>query len=248
MKIAVIADIHANLEALHAVLGHARAQGITKYVCLGDIVGYNANPHECLEEVRNLDLLGVVMGNHDAVACGRQSLVGFNPYAARAAEWTRSQLSDAEQTWLASLSFKQDIFIDSPITRFTIVHASLNRPEAWEYVFDTHEADVSMQFQWMPLCFIGHTHSPLAFERSLLETVGGVFNTVRFNPDHKYLVNCGSVGQPRDRDPRAAYVTYDLDHATIQLHRVVYDISTAQKKVIAAGLPEYCAIRLGTGR
>ncbi|MBQ4481374.1 MAG: metallophosphoesterase family protein [Victivallales bacterium] len=248
MKIAVLADIHSNLEALHAVLSHARAQGITKFVCLGDVVGYNANPHECMEEVRSLDLLGIVMGNHDAVACGQQSLYGFNPYAAQAAEWTRNQLSDEEQTWLAGLPYKQDILIDSPMTRFSIVHASLNRPDSWEYVFDTHEADVSMQFQWMPLCFIGHTHSPLAFERSLIETIGGAYDVVRLNPDHKYLVNCGSVGQPRDRDPRAAYVTYDLDKGAIQLHRVTYDVAAAQKKILAAGLPEYCATRLAAGR
>ena len=248
MKIAILADIHANLEALHAVLSHARGQGINKCVCLGDIVGYNANPHECLEEVRALDILGGVMGNHDAVACGMQSLFGFNPYAAQAAQWTREQLSDEEQTWLARLPFKQDIFIDAPMTRFTIVHSSLNRPDTWEYVFDSHEADVSMQFQWMPLCFIGHTHSPMAFERSLIETIGGNFDVMHLNPDHKYLVNCGSVGQPRDRDPRAAYVTYDLDNATIQLHRVVYDVVAAQRKIMAAGLPEYCATRLATGR
>jgi predicted phosphodiesterase len=248
MKIAVLADIHANLEALQTVLAHAKAQGVTKYVCLGDIVGYNANPHECMEIVRGLDLLGVVMGNHDAVACGRQSLFGFNPYAAMAAQWTRDHLTDEEQTWLAGLPFKQDILIDQPLTRFTIVHASLNQPETWEYVFDSHQANLSMQFQWMPLCFIGHTHAPVAYERSLLETIAGNFDTLRFNPEHKYLINCGSVGQPRDRDPRAAYVTYDLDQGTIQLHRLPYDLTTAQTKIIQAGLPEYCATRLASGR
>ncbi|MBP5299781.1 MAG: metallophosphoesterase family protein [Victivallales bacterium] len=248
MKIAILADIHANLEALQAVLAHAGRQGVEKYVCLGDIVGYNANPRECLEIVRGLDLLGVVMGNHDAVACGRQPLTGFNPFARQAAQWTREQLSDEDQTWLASLPFKQDVFLEKPPARFTIVHACLKHPESWEYVFDVQEAGISMQFQWMPICFIGHTHTPLAYERSLLDTIGGSFDTIALNPDHKYLVNCGSVGQPRDRDPRAAYVTYDLDKAAVQLHRVQYDVETAQRKITAAGLPEYCATRLGIGR
>ena len=248
MKIAFLADIHANLEALQAVLAHAKEQGVSKYVCLGDIVGYNANPHECLQIVRGLDLLGAVMGNHDAVACGAQTLEGFNPYAKQAAQWTREQLTDEEQTWLAGLPFTQDILLDEPLARFTIVHASLNHPECWEYVFDSHDASISMQFQWMPLCFIGHTHTPLAYESSLLDTFAGNFETITLNPEHKFLVNCGSVGQPRDRNPRAAYVTYDLESSTIQLHRVEYDVAAAQQKITAAGLPEYCAIRLGIGR
>ena len=248
MKIAVLADIHANLEALQTVLAHARNQGITKFVCLGDIVGYNANPHECLEIVRGLDLLGVVMGNHDAVACGAQPLAGFNPYAAMAAQWTREQLTDEEQTWLAQLPYKQDILVEETMSRFTIVHASLYMPETWDYVFDSHEANLSMQYQWMPVCFIGHTHAPIAYERSMLETIAGSYDTLQFNPEHKYLVNCGSVGQPRDRDPRAAYVSYDLAEQTIQLHRLEYDVKTAQQKVLAAGLPEYCATRLAAGR
>ncbi len=248
MKICVLGDIHANLEALNAVLAKAKELGAEKYVCIGDVVGYNANPHECLEIVRNLDLIAIVMGNHDSYASNDAEMLGFNPQAAEAVEWTRQQLTAEERKWLAELPMRRDVIVQNPTARFSVVHATLDTPTAWGYIFDRFTAASSLQYQWMPLCFFGHSHTPLAFEKSLSDIVGGVYETIQMASNQKYLVNVGSVGQPRDRDPRAAFVIYDVEKGQIQLHRVEYDIETTQKKILAAGLPERCAARLALGR
>lgn len=247
MKIAILGDIHANLEALNAVLAAAAEMNVDQYVCIGDIVGYNANPHECLEIVRGLNPMGVVIGNHDHYTSTDQDLSGFNPQAAAAVEWTRQQLSREELDWLAALPFKKDILKPSPPVRFSIVHATMDDPRSWGYIFDRYTAAASMQYQWMPLCFFGHTHVPLAFEKVLDDVTGGTYDQIKLVSNKKYLINVGSVGQPRDRDPRAAFATYDVESATIQLHRVEYDIATAQEKILAAGLPRRCAERLQSG-
>lgn len=247
MKIAVLGDIHSNLEALNAVLDEAKRQGCEKYVCIGDIVGYNANPRECLEIVRSLDLLAVVMGNHDSYTSNTRELIGFNLQAAQAVEWTRQQLTDEELSWLSNLPMKRDIFLTSPPARFSVVHSTMDNPNMWGYIFDRFTAAASMQYQWTPLCFFGHTHTPLAFDKT--DTViGGLYESLRLLPNHKYLINVGSVGQPRDRDPRAAFVTYDVEMGLVTLHRVEYDIATSQQKIIDAGLPSRLAERLAVGR
>lgn len=247
MKIAVLGDIHSNLEALEAVLDEARRLAVEKFVCIGDIVGYNANPHECLEIVRALPGFEVIIGNHDAYISSDRELVGFNPQAAQAVEWTREQLNAEELTWLSLLPFKKDIFLTNPNVRFSLVHATMDTPHAWGYIFDRYAAAASMQYQWLPLCFFGHTHTPLAFAKSN-EVSGGTYETIQMQANHKYLVNVGSVGQPRDHDPRAAFVTYCTVKGEITLHRVEYDIATSQRKILAAGLPLRLAERLAVGR
>ena len=247
MKIGIIGDIHSNLEALTAVLEAADGMGIKRFACIGDIVGYNANPHECLDIVRSLDLITVVKGNHDAYVSNNFPLSNFNPQAAAAVRWTREQLTAEELKWLDSMPYKYDVYLQEPAARFTVVHATLDNPENWAYIFDRYTAADSLQYQWMPVCFFGHTHTPLAFEKYLSDVTGGVYDTVKVQPNHKYLINIGSVGQPRDRDPRAGFASYDLDTGIIQLHRIDYDVETAQKKIIAAGLPPRCAERLAVG-
>ena len=247
MKIGVLGDIHANLEALTAVLAECQKLGVEKYVCIGDIVGYNANPHECMEIVRGLAPIAIVMGNHDSYASNNLDLLGFNPQAAAAIEWTREHLTEDEQRWLSELPYKKDVFMQNPTARFSVVHATMDNPQMWGYIFDRYTAAASLQYQWMPICFFGHTHTPLAFEKNLDEIVGGMYDTIKIQSNQKYLINVGSVGQPRDRDPRAAFVTYDVEAATIQLHRVEYDIAAAQRKILAAGLPARCAERLALG-
>lgn len=247
MKIAVLGDIHSNLEALTAVLEETERLGCEKYVCIGDIVGYNANPKECIEIVRSLDLLGVVMGNHDSYTSNSQELIGFNLQAAQAVEWTRKQLSEEELQWLGELPLKRDIFLTSPSARFSIVHSTMDNPGMWGYIFDRYTAAASMQYQWTPLCFFGHTHTPLAFDKTD-EIEGGLYESLQILPNHKYLINVGSVGQPRDRDPRAAFVIYDVEASAVSLHRVEYDIEESQRKILAAGLPERLAERLSYGR
>lgn len=247
MKIGVIGDIHANLEALEAVLKSAEEMGVTHYACIGDIVGYNANPHECLEIVRNLELIAVVGGNHDSYTSSARDLASFNPQAAQAVEWTRQQLSEEELQWLGALPTKKDVFLRDIPARFSLVHATMDNPENWGYIFDKYTAAASMQYQWMPICFYGHSHVPMSFTKDLDEITGGPYDTMQLENNRKYLINVGSVGQPRDRDPRAAFVVYDTDKSTVTLHRIEYDILKAQRKILAAGLPKRCADRLETG-
>jgi len=240
MKYAILGDIHANLEALLAVLADARKRGVTHYLCLGDVVGYNANPVECLERVRELGG-PVVRGNHDHYCAFDESLEGFHPIAADVVDWTRRQLSAEQRQFLGALPLVKRV------ETFTIVHSTLDTPDMWGYVFDKLEADASFAYQSTTLCFYGHTHVPLAFEKTDRVRVG-LYSKIKVMLGRKYLINAGSVGQPRDGDPRAAYVTFDLVKNEIELHRVPYDFRMTQKKIMAAGLPERVASRLAIGR
>lgn len=242
MKYAVFGDIHANLEALTAVLERAAELEVERFICIGDIVGYNANPAECLEIVRNLDLEVAVKGNHDEQASSESELVGFNPQAAQAIEWTRNQLSDEQKLWLAALPYRQTIGM-----KLTVVHATLDMPHMWGYIFDKFSAEVCLGYQFTPVCFFGHTHVPLAFEK-FGEVIGGRYDEVQLQPNHKYLINVGSVGQPRDGDPRAAFVIYSPEDRYVSLQRVEYDLESSQRKILEAGLPERLAQRLAVGR
>jgi len=246
MKYAILGDIHGNLEALEAVLKKAGECGVDRYVCIGDIVGYNANPHECLEIVRNLPNDGIVRGNHDEYVSNSQELIGFNPQAASAVHWTRDQLTPEEHRWLANLPFK--LFIRPDVgQRFQIVHATLDNPEKWGYIFDRFSAEACMRYQASDVCFFGHTHTPMYFVRND-EVRQEYYEEIQVLPNHKYLVNVGSVGQPRDGNPQAALVVYDTAAARIYMHRVDYDIEKCQRKIAEAGLPERLSERLAIGR
>lgn len=240
MKFAIIADIHGNLEALQAVLEDAQKQGCTHYACIGDVVGYGANPRECLEIIRSMGM-PCVKGNHDEYCSVDENAEGFNPLAAEAVMWTRQQLSEADRQWLRDLRYVR------MVTNFTIVHATLDAPQRWGYVFDKLAAAASFPYQNTPVCFFGHTHVPVAFVRDTMVR-GGTYSKFRIEPGKKYFINVGAVGQPRDGNPRAAYVVYDVDEGTVELRRIDYNIAAAQKKIRAAGLPERLAERLAYGR
>jgi predicted phosphodiesterase len=240
MKYAIIADIHGNLEAFQVVLNDIKGQNATHIVCLGDVVGYNANPKECLQIVREMNI-PCVKGNHDEYCSTDDALEGFNPNAAEAVYWTRAQLSAEERHWLRDLKYTR------MIASFSIVHATLDAPQRWGYVFDKLAAAASFPYQTTPVCFFGHTHVPVAFMRDSAVR-GGTYSKFKVDPAKKYFVNVGAVGQPRDNNPRAAYVIYDMDPGTIELRRLDYDIAAAQKKILAAGLPERLAERLEFGR
>lgn len=241
MKYAILSDIHGNLEALQAVLQDAKQQGCTHYVCLGDIVGYGPNPRECLHLIQEMNCPTVV-GNHDEYVAKDQTLTGFNPMAADGIKWTRDQLTEAEKSWLRDLKYVRTV------DPFTIVHATLDLPERWAYVFDKLAAAASFNYQHTAVCFNGHTHVPIAFIRTPSGIQGGLYTRIRIEVARKYFINVGSVGQPRDRNPKAAYVIFDLPNNLIELRRVEYDIATTQKKIRAAGLPESLAQRLEQGR
>lgn len=240
-KIAIFGDVHANLDALEVVLRDCREQGVTEYLCTGDVVGYNANPHECLEIVRSLGC-PVVKGNHDHYVASQQNLDDFNPHAAAGVMWTRGQLSAEELAYLNDLPFYETKM------GLTLVHSTMDHPENFGYVFDNQQAETNFIQQKTPLCFHGHTHCPMIYEKQM----SGVFRIdpqdFKLSPGRKYFINVGSVGQPRDGDPRATYVIYDPMARTVVYRRLVYDISAAQARIRAAGLPDRLAERLAYGQ
>ncbi len=241
MKYAILGDIHANLEALQAVLQDAEKQGVTHYACTGDVVGYNADPKACLKLVRGLGC-EVVQGNHDYYAGCNESMELFTTMAQRSIYWTRKQLSLLDRKYLRELPMLKDI------ESFTIVHSSLSNPNRWNYIFKRTAAESSFLNQFSNVCFFGHTHVPLAFVSDGDSIEKGFYETLKLKPGFKYLVNVGSVGQPRDRNPKSAYAIYDLEQETIELRRVEYEISATQKKIRNAGLPFRNALRLDYGR
>ncbi|HXA45797.1 MAG TPA: metallophosphoesterase family protein [Candidatus Angelobacter sp.] len=240
MKYAIIADIHGNIDAFQVALEDIRAQNATHIVCLGDVVGYNARPKECLQIVRDMGI-PCVKGNHDEYCSSEEHLEGFNPHAADAVHWTRNQLNDEDKKWLRELKYSR------MAANFTMVHATLDAPERWGYVFDKLAAAASFPYQTTQMCFFGHTHVPVAFMRDTVVR-GGTYSKFKIDPAKKYFINVGAIGQPRDNNPKAAYVIYDMDACTIELRRLDYDIAAAQAKIREAGLPERLAERLAYGR
>jgi len=239
-RYAIIADIHANLDAFQAVLEDIKQQKCTHVVCLGDVVGYGANPKECLDIVRGMNI-PVVKGNHDEYVGSDDSPDGFNDAAAEAVAWTRAQLTEEDRKWLRDLKYFR------LVANFSIVHATLDAPQRWGYVFEKLEAAASFTYQNTQICFFGHTHVPVAFIRDT-GVRGGTYSKFRVEPGKKYFVNVGSVGQPRDGNAKAAYVIYDMPAQTIELRRLDYDIAAAANKILAAGLPQRLAERLHKGR
>ena len=240
MRYAIIADIHGNLEAFQAVLEDSKREACSHYACLGDVVGYNANPKECLDIVRAMGM-PCVKGNHDEYCSIESNLEGFNPHAAEAVNWTRQQLTDEDQQWLRDLKYLR------LVANFSIVHATLDGPQRWGYVFDRLAAAASFTYQNTGVCFFGHTHVPVAFIRDTVVR-GGTYSKFKTEAGRKYFINVGSVGQPRDGVPKASYAIYDLEEGLIELRRLDYDIPTTQAKIRAAGLPERLAERLAVGK
>ncbi|MBT8037729.1 MAG: metallophosphatase family protein [Verrucomicrobiae bacterium] len=236
MKYAILSDIHANLEALTSVLEDARAHGVTHFICLGDVVGYNANPSECVDIIRALDC-PVLMGNHDAYMVADEIPEIVNDRARKSLEWTRTQMTPDQHEWLAQLPLQRRV------GAFEIVHASLHDPEMWNYVVNATEAIVHFHFQETPLCFYGHTHHPMYFSIKERVTHKG-FDRIELKDDDQYLVNVGSVGQPRGEDKRAQYVIYDSVERVVEMRFVDYDVALTCQKIREAGLPEHNAIRL----
>ena len=238
---AVLGDIHSNLDALNVVLEDCRSQGVTDFLCTGDVVGYNACPHECMDIIRELGC-PVVVGNHDFYVASQQNLDDFNPAAAAVVEWTRRQLSEDELSWLRVLPFTRTQM------GITLVHSTMDNPENFGYVFDNLQAEANFLNQKTPVCFHGHTHCPMIYEKSM----NGVFRIdaqdFTLPMGRKYFINVGSVGQPRDGDPRATYVIFDPKERTVRYRRLAYDIEAAQERIRLAGLPERLAVRLAVGQ
>ncbi len=244
MAIVIASDVHSNLEALRAVLAHAEALGPVDAVwCAGDLVGYGPDPSAVLAQLRARRLTAIA-GNHDCAACGRIDTAEFNRAAARAAEWTAARLAIAEVDFLHGLR------TTAAAGDFTIVHGSLREP-VWEYLLSGEQAVEQFELQETPYSVVGHSHLPFWFEE---EPAG---RTPRFRPagdghtlalgERRLIVNPGSVGQPRDGDPRASYVLYDDRAATLTWHRVEYDVEETQRKMRLAGLDAWLIERLSVG-
>ncbi len=239
---AILGDIHANIDALTTVLDDARKLGVTDFVSVGDVVGYNAAPAECIRLVRDELKCPVVRGNHDHyVSFVEESLADFHPMAAAVVEWTREQLTGDDIAWLRNLPLQK------PVMGFTLVHATLDMPDRWGYVFDNLQAESNFDYQRTQLCFHGHTHVPIIYEKSPSGVVHYEPTDFHVQLGQRLFINVGSVGQPRDGDPRASYVIYDSTSRTICFRRLEYDIAAAQARIRKAGLPERLALRLESG-
>jgi len=241
MQILIISDIHANLSALDSVLESAGE--IDAVWCLGDLVGYGPDPNECVERVRNLTNLTCIIGNHDAAVLDQIDSATFNPEARLAIQWTQQALSRSSLAFLGGLPEKvvaEDV---------TLAHGSPRQP-VWEYLLDSRTATHNFAHFDTPFCFVGHTHLPVLYDQrnglgSAHITVPEPGTLIKIQP--RAIINPGSVGQPHDRDPRAAYAIYDSEAHTWGYHRVPYDIPADQKRMIAVGLPERQIHRLSAG-
>jgi diadenosine tetraphosphatase ApaH/serine/threonine PP2A family protein phosphatase len=243
----VLSDIHANLEALDACLDHAGTRACDQSLVLGDVIGYGADPNAVIERIRALNPIAMVRGNHDKVVFGLEHAEGFNAVARSAARWTLDVLTAENRDWIAALPAGPKV-VDELVE---ICHGSPLDEDA--YIFDEVDARLALTATTRLLCLFGHTHYPVTFE-----TVDGAFgcdgpsslaeSCLDLRQGTKYLLNPGSVGQPRDGDPRAAYGIVDTTARCVELYRLGYPIEEAQAKIVAAGLPEVLARRLSAGR
>lgn len=250
----ILSDIHANLEALDAVL--AAAPAYDRVLVLGDLVGYGADPNAVIDRVRALPTAAAIRGNHDKVAAGIESTEGFNRVARAAVVWTAAVLTPANLQWLTDLPSGPRVIDECT----EICHGTPYDEDV--YVFDDMDAFRSIKFSTRPLCLYGHTHVAAVYRLSAgapgahppeapsLDLVNpeGQALTVAIETNVRLLVNCGAVGQPRDGDPRAAFGLLDTDAQQVTLARAEYDIETAQRKILSAGLPDVLARRLAVGR
>lgn len=242
MRIAILSDIHSNLAAFQAVLRHIESKGKPDRVwCLGDVVGYGPDPHECISLLQQYDPV-CVAGNHDLAAVGGISTADFNAAAARANRWTAQQLTEDDRDFLQYLPLTLN---DGP---FTLVHGSPREP-IWEYLFTAHAAQENFPVFATAYCLVGHTHVPVVFEYSDNSIITRDFPVNEPFPlgSSRLIINPGGVGQPRDRDPRASYAIYESDENALYHYRVEYDIRQTQEKMELAGLPEFLILRLSTG-
>ena len=240
MRYAILSDIHGNRDALEAVLEDIEQQVVDACVCLGDIVGYGPEPAECLRTIQKY--AGVtIAGNHDFAAANRLNISTFNVLARAATLWTREALDDEDIEYLANLP------LVASFGDFEVVHGTTHSPELFDYVQTSYDAHLAMSHMKCPVCFIGHSHIPVNFVQA--EIISYSFDTeLRVPEGGRVIVNVGSVGQPRDRDPRSAYAVYDTEEKVVRLRRVAYDVEAVAEKIRKAGLPEQLGERLKLGR
>ncbi len=242
MRYLLISDVHGNLHALQEVLKHAKKQGYDDILFLGDAIGYGAFPNECVEILREVSS-EFLRGNHDSVIIDEALLDYMNPYAKEAIIWSMEQLTDENAEFLANRPVSVNIDKD-----FLIVHSTPDEPEVWDYIYDVEDAfsELYRLDEWV--CAFGHTHIPVVFSFSTESLDVSVLQPgVNLSRDYKYLLNPGSVGQPRDGIPLASYGILDFDKGTFEVYRVEYPVEKAHRAILDAGLPDFLADRLLMG-
>ena len=245
MRYLIFTDIHGNMEAFQAVLKAVQKKRIDHYICLGDLVGYGASPNEVIQKILTLKPLSIIRGNHDKAVSGLDSVQTFNPIAAAAIFWTKKTIARKNLDFLVRLKQSPEVIQEA----ITICHGAPFDEDY--YIFGEFDAAEAFSYIQTPVCFFGHTHFPFVYtdkdgnvEGTFLE---GNANEVKLEKGVRYLINPGSVGQPRDRNPRAAYAVYDSEARTIKFGRVEYDIEEAKRKIIDERLPPALAERLSLG-
>ncbi len=245
MRLAVFADIHGNQEALEAFITDVSMRRIDRYMCLGDIVGYGANPNECIELVRSLPRANVILGNHDAAALWMTSPYSMTQDATEAILWTMEQLTPDNANFLKNLNptIKMGNMLFS--------HANPYNPMAWRYVVDRKYAARTFSRTGEKLLFVGHSHEPLMITRNNFFKISfrtpGENAVADVDNAKRQIVNCGSVGQPRDRNPKASYLIYDTREDKFEFYRLAYNYRKTADKISAAGLPRFLSSRLSKG-
>ncbi len=240
-QIAVLSDIHGNFHALTAVMKAIDERGLKNIICLGDVVGYGAMPNECVDLLRERNI-PTLAGNHDHAAVGIVDITFFNEIAKRAVYWTRERLTEENAKWLKECPYTYAL-----PPEYYFVHASPSDPPAWSYVLTFGEARNCFDAFKERFCFIGHSHQPAIVEKNGKDLTCPEGYSVPINPECRYLINVGSVGQPRDRNPQACWVHVDLDANLIHFVRVPYEVEAAQAAILEQQLPEELAERLGYG-
>jgi diadenosine tetraphosphatase ApaH/serine/threonine PP2A family protein phosphatase len=240
MSYAVISDVHANLEALEAVLGDIERRRVRGIYFLGDAVGYGPSPNECVALLEGSTKVRLA-GNHDWAAIGLTDAGGFNPVARAAIEWTATVLTDESREAIGRFSLVKVL----PRQSVLMVHSSPLRPEEWHYVFTLSEAELNFSYFKQRTCLIGHSHQPFVVERLASGELRVHREEAKIVRGNRYLINVGSVGQPRDRDPRACYAL--LDGGSVRFVRVEYAVGKTQAKMREAGLPQPLIERLSHG-
>jgi diadenosine tetraphosphatase ApaH/serine/threonine PP2A family protein phosphatase len=243
MKYGILGDIHGNLTALETAIAYLEGQEVDIFLSMGDVVGYGAAPAACIQKLREINAV-VVRGNHDAAAAGQIDLRYFNQYAREAIRWTQSVLSEEDIHWLSELPYKVDL------DDCSAAHGTYYRPELFDYIKSTSDADPSLDILVRPVCFVGHTHIPIALLRLDDDPHRTAFtceDLVELAGVHKALINVGSVGQPRDDDPRSACALFDTETDTVLIKRLQYDVELESARIRRAGLPVVLASRLFMG-
>ncbi len=241
MRYAVISDIHGNIQALDAVLETIQGLDVDQLYCLGDIVGYGAKPGECIQRVREVCHV-VLLGNHDAAAVGKTPADYFNPVARSAIEWTINVLSPEEAAYLRGLPLLHN---DEELR---VTHATYSDPESWGYIFSTFDASIEFEHFENGLLLYGHTHYPIVFQLEGAEISYHQVDELSLSQSSRYLINVGSVGQPRDGNPDACFLVFDSEGRKIRYHRVPYDIEGSQRDILETEIPRELAQRLSLGR